>query len=187
LHIVGGKQKASRVRTKTEGVKGIPRNEFGVPGLCWLILASAPDGHLVISGFKSSKAGEAGGVIAELLILRVGEQRPVVHRLDVVGKPTVHAALLVVADAQESRWVINGQGTEEHGVHQGKDGRGSANAERQGEDGSQGEAGGTAQLPQCMLQISQHGVSPSRAGFARYVFLLQLMHAARHWKAGLSF
>jgi hypothetical protein len=30
-------------------------------------------------------------------------------------------------------------------------------------------------------------VSPSRAGFARYVFLLQLMHAARHWKAGLSF
>jgi hypothetical protein len=40
----------------------------------------------MIGGFEGSEAGEARRVVAKLLVLLVGEQRPVIHWLDIVGK-----------------------------------------------------------------------------------------------------
>ena len=71
-------------------------------------------------------------------------------------------------------------------MYQGEDGRGGSDAEREGEYGGEGEAGRSAQLPQWLLQVSQHRVFPPGAGVRPLSFLLRRMHSARQRDAGLS-
>ena len=141
LHIVGGPQQPSSIGAKAERCKRISGNEFTVPGLRGLIAAGAAHRHRMIGGFKGSEAGEARGVVAKLLVLRVGEQRPVIHRLGVLGKTSVPAALFVIAYAQQAGRILDRQRPEEHGVHQGEDGSSSPNAECEGKDGGEDKAG----------------------------------------------
>jgi hypothetical protein len=118
----------------------------------------------MIVGFEGSEAGEAVGVIAKLLVLLVRKQGPVIHWVGVLGKSSVPAALFVIAYAQEGGWILYRQRPEEHRVHEGEDGGGGSDAERESEDSGEGEARRSPQLPQCMFQVSQQRVLPPDAG-----------------------
>ena len=140
LHVVGGPQQPSGVRAKAERIEGISGNEFAVPGLRGIIAAGAAHRHLVIRriqrrrGWRSPECGRETVRIA-------GRRRATSRtRVLVVGKTAVHAALFVVADAQKGRGILNRQRPKQHGVHQGEDGRGGSDAEREGQDGGEGEA-----------------------------------------------
>ena len=140
LHIVGGAQQASGVRAKTEGIEGISGDEFAVPRLRGMIAAAAAHRHLVIRRFKGGEAGKARSVVAELFVLPVREQRPVVHRFlrsreDRRSGSTVRCRRRAIGSR-----ILNRQRSEQHRMHQGKNRRSGADAKRQGQNGSERES-----------------------------------------------
>jgi hypothetical protein len=80
-------------------------------------------------------------VITELLVLGVGEERPIVHRVLVVRKTAVQAALLIVTDTQKGSGICDRERPKQHGVHQGEDGCSGSDAERKSENSGQRKGG----------------------------------------------
>jgi len=109
-----------------------------------LAAVRAPHRHFVVGGLKRGQAGEPRSVVAELLVLREREERPIIARLLVVGQSAVLAALFIVTHAHKGRWIVYRQRSQQHRMNQGEDSRRGANAQRQCEDCSYGKTGGLA-------------------------------------------
>src|SRR6202012_227646 len=99
------------------------------------------------SRLKPGERGEAAGIVAELAVLLIGKQRPVIL------KTAVDAAVLVIADADQFSGARDGQGPEQNGVDEREDGGGGADAEGEGENGGDGEAGGPEKLADCVADV----------------------------------
>ncbi len=69
-----------------------------------------------------------------------------------------------VEEEDEAVGVWKGRGFEQDGIDYGEDGGIRADAERQGEDGGEGEAGALAEGAECVFQILKEGFHASALG-----------------------
>jgi hypothetical protein len=86
-------------------------------------------------------------VVAELTILLSREQRPIVLHA------AIDTAVLVVAHADELAGSPDRQRLEQHGVDEREDGSSDANAERERQNGGDGEAWGLEKLAQRVADV----------------------------------
>jgi hypothetical protein len=125
----------------------VSRNVLGAHRLCRLIARVAPDSHEAAPGLEGGQLGEAARPVAESFVLVVGEERPTVL------KPSVHAAVLVVADANQFAGLGHRQGLQQNGVHQGENCGGRADPEGKGQHRRRREAGRVRELPHGIADI----------------------------------
>ncbi len=130
--------------------KALPETNSPPSGSRGMIAADAANAEGGAAGLEGGEILEAGSVVAELAILLGGEERPVVLHA------AVDAAVLVVADADELAGLHHRQRLEQHGMDEGEDGSGGADAESQRKDGGDGKAGRLEELAQRVANVFQH-------------------------------
>ncbi len=64
----------------------------------------------------------------------------------------------MLGDIGEAGWVGVGEGLDEGGVDEGEDGNAGSDAEREHEDGGDGEAGAAAELAEGVADVLDHGL-----------------------------
>ena len=113
--------------------------------------AAHPD--QIASGLEAGKFPEAARVVAEGEVFVIRKQRPAVL------KAAVDAAILDVADTIKFVWPDDGQGLEKHRMHQGEDGGGCPDAQRQGQHCGGAKTGSAGELPEGVAGVIQelHG------------------------------
>ncbi len=112
----------------------------------WL-LGITPDPHEAAPRLKRGQFGEPMRPVAKGLVLVVGEKRPVILQ------PAVHAAILVIADADQFTRLRHRQGLQQHGMHQGEDCGSRPNSQCKRQHRGRGKTGCMAKLPHRIADI----------------------------------
>jgi hypothetical protein len=119
--------------------------------LCVGSIAARHDGTVGETGLHGGKLCKLRYILLQLLIGVGGEVRVNAVVADAIEANA--AIVAVVAEPHERVGVRHRQILQEHGVHQGEDGRIRANTERQCEQHCDGKARRLPQLPEGVLQI----------------------------------
>ena len=140
-------ENTSDVRADPEHRKKVSGDVLDALRLCRLVASASADSGKAAAGLKRRKLAETLDVVAKMLVLGVGKERPAsLHS-------AVDATVLVVTHPIQLMGLGYGQGFQQDGVHQREDGGRRPNPERQGQNCSSSENGRLQKLPRRITEI----------------------------------